>query len=106
MRRRRACVCHSLAAVLERIVMPFHITVAYDVASSQRSYTHTRAALLCTAILLFSVGTLPAAWAQGSSTASPEQIKALQDKLDLLQNQMSQVQGELRRISGEPAPQQ
>jgi DcaP outer membrane protein len=40
------------------------------------------------------------------TTASPEQIQALQKKLDALQSQMAEVQGEMRRLSGEPAPQE
>jgi DcaP outer membrane protein len=46
----------------------------------------------------------PATYAQTTSPASPEQIQALQKKLDALQSQMAEVQSELRSISGEPAP--
>ncbi len=61
-------------------------------------------AILCLTGLLTVV--LPAAYAQSSSHASPDQIQALQKKLDALQSQMAEVQSELRSISGEPAPQE
>ena len=61
-------------------------------------------AILCLAGLLAVVS--PATYAQTTSPASPEQIQALQKKLDALQSQMAEVQGELRRLSGEPAPQE
>ena len=37
-------------------------------------------------------------------TASPEQIQALQKKLDALQSQMAEVQGEIQRLSGSSGP--
>ncbi len=61
-------------------------------------------AILCLAGSLAVVS--PATYAQTSSSASPEQIQALQRKLDALQSQMAEVQSELRSISGEPAPQE
>ncbi len=61
-------------------------------------------AILCLAGLLAVIP--PAAYAQTTSPASPEQIQALQKKLDALQSQMAEVQSELRSISGEPAPQE
>ena len=42
----------------------------------------------------------PAAYGQAPATASPEQIQALQKKLDVLQSQMVEVQGEIQRLSG------
>ena len=56
--------------------------------------------LACLAIFLLLLVVLPAAYAQAPPTASPEQIQALQKKLDALQSQMVEVQGEIQRLSG------
>ena len=53
---------------------------------------------LAVAVLLFATAT--GLLAQTPSTASPEQIQALQKRLDALQSQMSEVQGEIQRLSG------
>jgi hypothetical protein len=46
----------------------------------------------------------PAIYGQAAQTASPEQIQALQKKLDALQSQMADVQGEIQRLSGGTPP--
>jgi DcaP outer membrane protein len=56
--------------------------------------------LACLAIVLLLLAALPAAYGQAPPTASPEQIQALQKKLDALQSQMAEVQGEIQRLSG------
>ena len=50
------------------------------------------------AILLLANATV--VFAQASSTATANQIQALQKRLDALQTQMSEVQGEVQRLSG------
>ena len=56
--------------------------------------------LACLAIVLLLLFVSPAAYGQVPPTASPEQIQALQKKLDALQSQMVEVQGEIQRLSG------
>ncbi len=85
--------------------MRYRRTPAGDANSVNHSSANTRAVVLfCTAVLLSLLIVSPDVLAQAVSTASAEQIQALQKKLDALQSQMAEVQGELRRISGEPAP--
>ncbi len=60
--------------------------------------------LACLAIFLLLVIVSPAAYGQAPPTASPEQIQALQKKLDALQSQMVEVQGEIQRLSGSSGP--
>ncbi len=58
----------------------------------------------CLSILLLILAVSPAAYTQAAPTASPEQIQALQKKLDALQSQMAEVQGEIQRLSGSSGP--
>ena len=60
--------------------------------------------LVSVSILLLLLAVSPAIFGQAAPTASPEQIQALQQKLDALQSQMVEVQGELQRLSGGTAP--
>ena len=67
-----------------------------------RSIKAKRLAYLSIFLLLLVI--LPVAHGQATPTASPEQIQALQKKLDALQSQMSEVQGEIQRLSGSNGP--
>ena len=60
--------------------------------------------LACPSIFLSLLVVSPAAYGQAPPTASPEQIQALQKKLDALQSQMAEVQGEIQRLSGSSGP--
>ena len=55
-------------------------------------------------IVLLPFVVLSAAYGQAPPTASPEQIQALQKRLDALQGQMIEVQGEILRLSGSSGP--